>query len=164
MSWSLSNRHRLLARISSISIPGVIWTNLKKATFRVAETEAIARLIPLAAWRGVCLLGNTPVAIKRARALGQVGRVAVLDWDVHHGNSTQSAFYDEPDVFTLSIHQAGNYPLDTGAFEEQGEGAGLSHNLNAPMPPSCGIGAFSEMTEQTRTLAEHVCDGRLVMA
>jgi len=67
--------------------------------------------------RGFCLLGNIPVAIKRARALGQIGRVAVLDWDVHHGNGTQSAFYDDPDVFTLSIHQAGNYPLDTGAFE-----------------------------------------------
>ncbi len=92
--------------------------------------------------RGFCLLGNIPVAVRRAQALGQVGRVAVLDWDVHHGNGTQSAFYDDPTVFSISIHQAGNYPMDTGFFPEQGEGPGEGTTLNLPMPPGCGLGAY----------------------
>jgi acetoin utilization deacetylase AcuC-like enzyme len=92
--------------------------------------------------RGFCLLGNIPVAVMRARALGQVQRVAILDWDVHHGNGHQTAFYDDPDVLTISIHQAGSYPVDTGFFEELGEGAGYGANLNLPMPPGSGIGAY----------------------
>lgn len=92
--------------------------------------------------RGFCLLGNVPVAVMQARALGRVRRVAILDWDVHHGNGQQAAFYTDPEVFTVSIHQAGNYPLDTGVFEEQGEGAGLGANLNLPLPPGSGIGAY----------------------
>ncbi|MDN3556982.1 class II histone deacetylase [Halomonas maura] len=93
--------------------------------------------------RGFCLLGNIPVAVMRARALGQVGRVAILDWDVHHGNGQQSAFYADPEVFTVSVHQAGNYPLDTGTFAEQGEGAGQGTTLNLPLPPGCGLGAYA---------------------
>ncbi|MBB3183271.1 acetoin utilization deacetylase AcuC-like enzyme [Halomonas fontilapidosi] len=92
--------------------------------------------------RGFCLLGNIPVAVMRAHALGQVGRVAILDWDVHHGNGQQAAFYADPDVFTVSVHQAGNFPLDTGTFEEQGEGAGEGACLNLPLPPGCGLGAY----------------------
>ncbi|MFY0990660.1 class II histone deacetylase [Halomonas sp. C05BenzN] len=92
--------------------------------------------------RGFCLLGNIPVAVRRARALGQVGRVAILDWDVHHGNGQQAAFHDDPEVFTVSLHQAGNYPLETGFFDEQGTGAGLGTNLNLPLPPGCGLGAY----------------------
>lgn len=92
--------------------------------------------------RGFCLLGNIPVAVSRARALGLVGRVAILDWDVHHGNGQQAAFYTDPDVFTLSVHQADNYPLGSGAFDERGAGAGLGANLNLPLPPGCGIGAY----------------------
>ncbi|ATJ82475.1 class II histone deacetylase [Halomonas beimenensis] len=97
--------------------------------------------------RGFCLLGNIPVAVNRARALGQAGRVAILDWDVHHGNGQQSAFYDDPEVFTVSIHQAGNYPLDTGTFEEQGEGRGQGACLNLPLPPGCGLGAYAHAME-----------------
>jgi acetoin utilization deacetylase AcuC-like enzyme len=92
--------------------------------------------------RGFCLLGNIPVAVMRARALGQVGRVAILDWDVHHGNGQQGAFWDDPEVLTVSLHQAGNYPLDTGEFEEQGGAAALGTDLNLPLPPGCGIGAY----------------------
>lgn len=92
--------------------------------------------------RGFCLLGNIPVAVMRARALGQVDRVAILDWDVHHGNGQQAAFYADPGVFTVSLHQAGNYPLETGRFEEQGEGEGAGANLNLPLPPGCGLGAY----------------------
>ncbi|HSH48226.1 MAG TPA: class II histone deacetylase [Halomonas sp.] len=157
--------------------------------------------------RGFCLLGNIPIAVLRARALGQVRRVAIVDWDVHHGNGQQAAFYNDSEVFTVSLHQAQNYPLDSGFFEEQGEGAGRGANLNLPLPPGCGIGAydyamrrlvlpaleafapeliivacgydacakdplgkmllnsaaFGAMTRQLKTLAERICDGRLVL-
>ncbi len=92
--------------------------------------------------RGFCLLGNIPIAVMHSRALGLARRVAILDWDVHHGNGQQAAFYDDPDILTVSIHQAGNYPLDTGGFDERGEGAGRGANLNLPLPPGCGIGAY----------------------
>ncbi|MDI5936417.1 class II histone deacetylase [Halomonas kalidii] len=115
--------------------------------------------------RGFCLLGNIPVAVLRARALGQVGRVAILDWDVHHGNGQQAAFYDDPAVFTVSIHQAGNYPLDTGAFDEQGEGAGEGANLNLPLPPGCGIGAYDyAMTELVLPAIEAFAPELIVVA
>ncbi|WP_447553928.1 class II histone deacetylase [Vreelandella sp. EE22] len=98
--------------------------------------------------RGFCLLGNIPTAVMRARALGQVNRVAILDWDVHHGNGQQAAFYEEANVLTVSIHQAANYPLETGTFEEQGKGAGAGANLNLPLPPGCGIGAYAYALER----------------
>ncbi|MGM0703667.1 MAG: class II histone deacetylase [Pseudomonadota bacterium] len=92
--------------------------------------------------RGFCLLGNVPLAVMRARALGQVGRVAILDWDVHHGNGQQAAFYADPEVLTLSLHQAGNFPLETGGFGERGVGAGEGANVNLPLPPGCGLGVY----------------------
>lgn len=98
--------------------------------------------------RGFCLLGNIPVAVMRARTLGQAQRVAILDWDVHHGNGQQAAFYTEPDVLTVSVHQAANYPLETGHFAEQGEGAGVGANLNLPLPPGCGLGAYEYAMER----------------
>jgi len=98
--------------------------------------------------RGFCLLGNIPVAVMRARAKQQVRRVAILDWDVHHGNGQQAAFYDDPDVLTVSIHQAGSYPLESGGFDERGEGLGDGANLNLPLPPGSGIGAYRYAMEE----------------
>ncbi|WP_151702271.1 class II histone deacetylase [Nitrincola alkalilacustris] len=98
--------------------------------------------------RGFCLLGNIPIAVNRARQLGLLERVAILDWDVHHGNGQQDAFYTDPQVLTISIHQAANYPLESGGFEEQGDGAGLGCNLNLPMPPGSGIGAYDYAMEK----------------
>ncbi|WP_280553633.1 class II histone deacetylase [Halomonas sp. 25-S5] len=115
--------------------------------------------------RGFCLLGNIPVAVMRARALGQVRRVAILDWDVHHGNGQQAAFYADPDVFTVSIHQAGNYPLDTGTFAEQGEGVGEGACLNLPLPPGCGLGAYDHaMTELVLPAIEAFAPELIVVA
>ena len=71
---------------------------------------------------GFCLLNNIAVAVEAARAGGLASRVAVLDWDVHHGNGTEAIFLDDPDVLTVSLHQERNYPLDTGGFEVRGTG------------------------------------------
>ena len=98
--------------------------------------------------RGFCLIGNIPVAIETARAEGLVRRVAVVDWDVHHGNGTEQAFYDNGEVLTISLHHANNYPVDSGDASDRGEGAGLGYNLNVPLPPGCGGGAYREVFER----------------
>lgn len=87
---------------------------------------------------GFCLLANTAVAIEAAKADLGLGRVAVVDWDVHHGNGTQAIFYDRADVLTISLHQENCYPVDSGTVEERGEGAGAGFNLNVPLPPGSG--------------------------
>ncbi len=87
---------------------------------------------------GFCLLNNIGIAIEAARAAGLARRFAVLDWDVHHGNGTEAVFYDRDDVLTVSLHQERNYPMDTGACEDRGRGAGEGFNLNIPLPPGTG--------------------------
>ncbi len=91
---------------------------------------------------GFCLLANIAVAVEAAIANSQTDRVAVVDWDVHHGNGTEAVFYDRPDVLTISVHQERNYPLDTGDFEDQGSDAGLGTNINIPLPPGAGHHAY----------------------
>jgi acetoin utilization deacetylase AcuC-like enzyme len=87
---------------------------------------------------GFCLLANAAIAVRAVQAAGLARRVAVLDWDVHHGNGTEAIFYDDPSVLTISLHQDRNYPMDTGAFADRGRGAGLGANLNIPLPPGTG--------------------------
>ena len=87
---------------------------------------------------GFCLFANLALAIQSARSKSLAERIVVLDWDVHHGNGTEAIFYDDPDVFTISIHQDRNYPMDTGNFADRGEGAGEGYNLNIPLPPGVG--------------------------
>jgi acetoin utilization deacetylase AcuC-like enzyme len=92
--------------------------------------------------RGFCLLANIPVAIQHARAELGARRVAVVDWDVHHGNGTENIFYEDPNVLTLSIHQAGLFPAESGGLERRGGGDGFGANINLPLPPGCGDGAY----------------------
>ena len=97
---------------------------------------------------GFCLLGNIPIAVLSAMDKGLVNRVAVVDWDVHHGNGTQEAFYDRDDVLTISIHHENNYPLNSGSVAEQGKGKGTGYNLNIPLPAGSGTGAYQGVIEQ----------------
>ena len=91
---------------------------------------------------GFCLLANIPIAIEAARAAGLASRVFVLDWDVHHGNGTQSIYYADPDVHSLSIHQANMFPAGYGGLADRGEGAGFGANTNLPLPAGCGHDAY----------------------
>ena len=92
---------------------------------------------------GFCLLANIALAIRRAQARGLCRRIAVLDWDVHHGNGTEAIFADDADVLTISIHQERNYPLDTGAFETD-----ATANLNIPLPPGAGHATYVEAMDR----------------
>jgi acetoin utilization deacetylase AcuC-like enzyme len=80
---------------------------------------------------GFCLFNNVAIAAAHARARG-ASRVAIVDYDVHHGNGTQSAFYDDPSVLFISSHQYPYYP-GTGAANETGIGAGRGFTANLPL-------------------------------
>lgn len=96
---------------------------------------------------GFCLLANIPIALEAARANYGLGRVAVLDWDVHHGNGTQAVYYDRDDTLTISIHQEGCFPPGQGLASERGAGLGLGANLNIPLLPGCGHQAYMDAME-----------------
>lgn len=87
---------------------------------------------------GFCLLANIPIAIEEMKARHGLGKVAVIDWDVHHGNGTEAIFWNRPDVLTISLHQANCYPLNSGGTEARGEGAGQGANINIPLLPGGG--------------------------
>ena len=105
--------------------------------------------------RGFCIFNNVGLGIMSAMDEGLLDRVAVVDWDVHHGNGTQQAFYDTSDVLTVSIHQDMLYPADLGQPEEMGEGAGEGFNLNVPLPAGSGGGAYLAAMEQVVLPALH---------
>ena len=73
--------------------------------------------------------------------------MAILDFDVHHGNGTQDIFYERADVLYLSSHQWPLYP-GTGARAERGSGAGEGFTINVPMPPGCGDAEYGEVFEE----------------
>ena len=89
---------------------------------------------------GYCFLNNGALAAQALRD-GGARRVAVLDVDYHHGNGTQTIFYDRDDVLTVSIHgdPRTEYPFYLGHADETGEGAGLGFNLNLPLPRGTGF-------------------------
>jgi acetoin utilization deacetylase AcuC-like enzyme len=98
--------------------------------------------------RGFCIFANLALAVMKAQALHGVGRVLTLDWDVHHGNGTQWAFYEDPTVLTISIHQEQLYPHDSGLMSETGSGAGEGYNINVPLPAGSGQGAYLATMER----------------
>ncbi len=89
---------------------------------------------------GFCLFNNIAVAAAAALARG-LTRVAIVDIDVHHGNGTQAAFYEDPRVLYVSTHQYPFYP-GTGAADETGAGAGLGFTLNVPLPAGSTDGDY----------------------
>lgn len=86
---------------------------------------------------GFCLLNHVAVAAAYARRTYGLERVAIVDYDVHHGNGTQDAFYDDPGVLYVSTHEYPFYP-GTGPTHEIGAGAGRGFNINIPMPHRSG--------------------------
>ena len=94
---------------------------------------------------GYCFLNNAALAAQTLREAGHT-RVAVLDVDYHHGNGTQSIFYERSDVFTTSLHgdPRTEYPFYLGHADERGAGAGLGHNLNLPLPRGTQFGAWRQ--------------------
>ena len=101
---------------------------------------------------GFCLFNNVAVAARYAQNRYQeIERVAILDWDVHHGNGTQGIFYDDPTVFFFSMHQYPWYP-GTGSRGETGFGRGLGATMNVP------VRALTKASEQKRMFEAAIGD------
>ena len=101
---------------------------------------------------GFCLVDNVAVAARYAQAELGIERVAIVDWDVHHGNGTQECFWDRSDVLTVSLHMHhgawGPAHPQTGAPDEVGADPGAGFNVNVELPPGTGDGGYAKAFEQ----------------
>jgi acetoin utilization deacetylase AcuC-like enzyme len=90
---------------------------------------------------GFCLFNNVAIAARYAQAEHGLSRIMIVDWDLHHGNGTQNAFYEDETVLYASTHQYPYYP-GSGAFEEIGRGAGTGFTVNVPLHTGHGDGEY----------------------
>ncbi|MDL5363329.1 class II histone deacetylase [Halalkalicoccus sp. NIPERK01] len=101
---------------------------------------------------GFCFLNNAAIAAEEALTHG-IDRVAIVDWDVHHGNGTQEAFYDRDDVLFVSAHADHGswhpeYHPQEGSLEEVGAGVGEGYTVNVPLPPGTGDRGYDALFER----------------
>jgi acetoin utilization deacetylase AcuC-like enzyme len=96
---------------------------------------------------GFCLFNNVALGAAWLIVSGRARRIAILDYDVHHGNGTQDAFYSRDDVLYISSHQFPLYP-GTGHWRETGVGQGEGYTLNLSLPPGCGDEVYAAALEQ----------------
>ncbi|MGI8915993.1 MAG: histone deacetylase family protein [Chloroflexota bacterium] len=96
---------------------------------------------------GFCLFNNAAIAARQILAAGVAERILLVDFDLHHGNGTQDAFYGDPAVLFISLHQYPIYP-GTGRAEETGAGAGRGYNVNVPLPNGAGDIAFQRILHE----------------
>jgi acetoin utilization deacetylase AcuC-like enzyme len=139
----LSARSYLVARLAAGGLLNAVDALLSPNDSRLTVSSVFAFVRPPGhhaepgRGMGFCLFNN--IAIAAAYAIGKHGlkRVLIVDWDLHHGNGTQKAFYDRRDVLFFSSHQYPHYP-GTGDFDEVGSGKGEGFTVNAPFPPGFG--------------------------
>jgi len=97
---------------------------------------------------GYCVFSNAAIAALHLRDQRGVDRVAILDWDVHHGNGTQATFWRDPSVLTISLHQEDLFPPGSGTVAETGAGPGAGATLNVPLPAGSGRAAYLAALER----------------
>jgi acetoin utilization deacetylase AcuC-like enzyme/RimJ/RimL family protein N-acetyltransferase len=97
---------------------------------------------------GFCIFNNAAIAARVAQRDHGRRRVAIVDWDVHHGNGTETIFYSDPDVLFCSLHQDGLYPADRGSIDDAGSGAGEGTTVNVPLPAGTGDAGYALAMEQ----------------
>ena len=131
--------------IALLSTGGVL--NAANAVATGAVTNAFAMVRPPGHHAtqnrsmGFCLFNNIAIAARYLQREHDVGKIAIVDWDVHHGNGTQDIFYEDETVFFFSIHQSPLYP-GTGSSRERGSGKAHGTTLNVPMPAGSGDDAY----------------------
>ena len=96
---------------------------------------------------GFCIFNNIAICARYAQKKYGVGRILICDWDVHHGNGTQNAFYNDPSVLYFSTHQYPHYP-GTGAFEDVGIDEGIGFTINCPLPSGRIDGDYAAIFEK----------------
>lgn len=97
---------------------------------------------------GFCLFNNIAIAAHYARKTYGLKRVMIIDWDVHHGNGTENAFYDDDEVLFISLHQELNFPPNRGLVSDVGEGVGKGYNVNIPLPAGTGNAGYLHAFER----------------
>ncbi|MEJ7839166.1 MAG: class II histone deacetylase [Thermomicrobiales bacterium] len=138
-------------RIARLSVGGVIAAT--NAVMQGGVTHAYALVRPPGHHAmsdhgmGFCTFANIALAAKHAQKTFGVERIAILDWDVHHGNGTQDAFYDDPSVLFASIHQEDLFPVGWGHLDDTGESAGVGFSINVPLPAGSGNRTYQEVIE-----------------
>jgi len=115
--------------------------------------------------RGFCVFNDIAVAVRYLREREKMERVMVLDYDAHHGDGTQRAFYADPNVFTVSFHQDPRtlYPFLTGFEEERGTGPGEGFSRNFPLPEGAGDEEFVSRFQEFPELARRFRPGVLIL-
>ena len=93
---------------------------------------------------GYCVFNNAVVAARQAQKVHGIERVLILDWDVHHGNGTQAAFWSDPSVLFISVHQDDLYPAGWGAQDQVGIQDGEGFTVNIPLPAGTGNRGYAE--------------------
>lgn len=113
--------------------------------------------------RGYCLFANVPVAIEALRAERLVTKVAIFDYDVHHGNGAQKIYWEDPNTLTISVHQDRLFPVDSGLVDEQGGGAGAGTNINIPLHAGAGDEAYLAVVDEVAIPAIRAFQPELIM-
>lgn len=96
---------------------------------------------------GFCLFNTIAIGARHLKRAHGAKRILIMDWDVHHGNGTQEAFYDDPSVLFISTHQFPFYP-GTGAMDEIGVNDGEGCTINVPLPAGCGDAEYLRVFEE----------------
>ena len=96
---------------------------------------------------GFCLFNTMAIGAEYVKRVHGAKKIMIMDWDVHHGNGTQDAFYDDPSVLFISTHQFPFYP-GSGAINETGAGAGAGFTINIPLPAGCADAEYLEVFQE----------------
>jgi acetoin utilization deacetylase AcuC-like enzyme len=160
---SISPRSLEVARLAAGSL-----VDVALAVAKGEARRAFAALRPpghhaeFAAPMGFCVFNNVAIAAGALRKQAGVERIAIVDWDVHHGNGTQHLFEGERDVLFASLHQFPFYP-GTGALDEQGSDAGLGTTVNLPLMGGCGDAEYGEFFDELLVPMLHAWKPELIL-
>jgi acetoin utilization deacetylase AcuC-like enzyme len=98
---------------------------------------------------GFCIFNNAVIAAKYAQKELGIKKILILDWDAHHGNGIEDAFYDDDSVLYISLHQEGLEPMDRGNINDKGIGKGEGFTINIPLPAGCGDAVYEYAFRQS---------------
>lgn len=112
---------------------------------------------------GFCLFNNIAIAARYAQKKFKTEKILIVDFDVHHGNGTQEAFYKDDSVLYFSTHQYPFYP-GSGSTSETGEGPGKGYNVNVPMPAGCGDSEYLEVFNEVLVPVAERFQPQLILA